>query len=527
VNAAPTGPRGARAALGRALVATGALPLSFAFAAGVATVFAFAPFSLAGLPVLSLALLLLLWQGAAPGQAGGLGLAFGCGLFGTGVPWLVLALHTYGGMAAPLAVIAVGGLVAYLALFPALAGYLGCRWSRPGTVGRLYAAAAAWTLAEWARSFVLTGFPWLSLGYAQLPAGAATPLAAYAPLGGVFLVTLCSAVASVALVAAIDAAGSGTWRRCAAPFATAAAVFGAGVALDRIEWTAPAGATQVSLLQGNVEQERKFDPEFRDRTYALYRELAAASRGRLVVLPESAFPTFADEVPDAVLHEFRQLAAARGGDVLIGLFTAEAPAAGETGFRYYNSVISVGASPPQLYRKRHLVPFGETIPADAIVGAFIRQVLAIPLASQTPGDAGQPPLDIAGQRVAVNICYEDAFGEEIRTQAAGATLLVNVTNDAWYGRSLAAEQHNQIAAMRAREVGRPLLRATNTGITSAIGPDGRELARLPWFERGVLEIEVVGRRGTTPFTRFGDLPAALLALAILVVASVTASRRRD
>ena len=337
--------------------------------------------------------------------------------------------------------------------------------------------------------------------------------------------TLCSALASVALAAAIDAAATGSWRQCVAPIAVEAAVFGAGIALDRIEWTTAADATQVSLVQGNVEQERKFDPEFRDRTYALYGELVAASRGRLVVLPESAFPAFLDEVPDTVLREFRELAAARGGDVLIGLFTVEAPAAGETGFRYFNSVISQGASPPQRYRKRHLVPFGETIPADAIVGAFIRQVLAIPLASQTPGDAGQPSLDLAGQRVAVNICYEDAFGEDIREQAADATLLVNVTNDAWYGRSLAAEQENQGGAVRAGEVGRPLLRATNPGSRSAVGRDGRGLARLPWFGRGVLEGEVVGRRGTTPFVRGGDLPAALLALAILVVASFAGTRR--
>ncbi len=520
MNAVPTAPRRRRDAPGRALRSAGALPLLLAFLLGAATVLAFAPFALAGLPVLTLGLLFVLWWRAPPGQAGWLGFAFGCGLFGTGVPWLVLALHTYGGMAAPLAVVAVAGLCAYLALFPALAGFAGCRWSPPGTLGRLYAVAGAWTLAEWARSFVFTGFPWLALGYAQLPAGAATPLAAYAPLGGVFLVTLGSAVASVAVAAAIDAAATGAWRRGAVAVAVAAAVFGAGTALDRIEWTSPAGTTQVSLVQGNVEQERKFDPEFRDRTYALYRELVAASRGRLVVLPESAFPAFLDEVPDAVLRDFRDLAAARGGDVLIGLFTVDAPAGDETGLRYFNSVISQGASPPQRYRKRHLVPFGETIPADAVVGAFIRQVLAIPLASQTPGEADQPPFELAGQRVAVNICYEDAFGEDIRAQAANATLLVNVTNDAWYGRSLAAEQHNQIAAMRARETGRPLLRATNTGITSAIGPDGRELARLRWFERGVLEIEIVGRQGTTPFVRGGDLPAALLALAMFAIASV-------
>src|SRR5262249_21774157 len=151
--------------------------------------------------------------------------------------------------------------------------------------------------------------------------------------------------------------------------------------------------------------------------------------------------------------------------------------------RYYNSVMSAGVATPQLYRKRHLVPFGETIPLEPVVGWFIRRVLAIPLASQTPGTPDAPAFDVAGQRVAVNICYEAAFGADIRPQAADATLLVNVTNDAWYGRSVAAEQHNQIAAMRALETGRPLLRATNTGITSAFGHDGREIARLPWFTR--------------------------------------------
>ncbi len=179
--------------------------------------------------------------------------------------------------------------------------------------------------------------------------------------------------------------------------------------------------------------------------------------------------------------------------------------------------MTVGTAQPQLYRKRHLVPFGETIPLEPITGWFIRKILAIPIASQARGDADQLPLELAGQRVAVDICYEDAFGAEIRRTAGEATVLVNVTNDAWYGRSLAAMQHNQIASMRAIETGRPLLRATNTGITSAIGHDGREIARLPWFTRGILEIEIVGRQGTTPYVRFGDALCAAIAAALLLV----------
>ncbi len=279
-------------------------------------------------------------------------------------------------------------------------------------------------------------------------------------------------------------------------------------------------------MQGNVLQELKFDPAFRERTFDLYTGLARASRGRLIVLPESAFPIFAGEVPEPVLLDLLRTAEARDGDVLLGLFTLEPPLPGGDEPRYYNSVATLGAAPSQLYRKRHLVPFGETIPLEGVLGPIIRSMLAIPLASQSAGEAEPPPLAVAGQKVAVNICYEDAFGADVRPQAERATILVNVTNDAWYGRSLAAEQHAQIAQMRALETGRPLLRATNTGITSAIAHDGREVARLPWFTRGILEVDVVGRQGATPFVRFGDAPAAALAAAIFALAVGCARRRK-
>jgi apolipoprotein N-acyltransferase len=497
------------------------LPLWFAFVLGIGSVFGFAPFGLAGLPLLALALLFTLWQRAvSPRAAAALGFAFGIGLFGAGVSWIYIALNTFGGMPPPLAALATAGLCAYLALFPAAAGWLATRVTAPGSWLRAAAAAGAWTLAEWARSVVFTGFPWLSLGYAQLPAGGTTPLAGFAPVGGVFLVTLASALVSAALSMAIASFARGATRRGIAWLLALAAVGGAGAAVDRLVWTQPTTSVSVSLLQGNVTQDRKFAPEFRTRTFDLYGELVTQSRGRLIVLPESAFPVFSDEVPDAVLLHIQRAAAVRDGDALVGMFTADPPLPGSGEMRYYNSVLALGAGELQLYRKRHLVPFGETIPADAVVGWVIRNLLSIPLASQTSGAPDQPPLQVAGQRVAVNICYEDAFGADIRTQARDATLLVNVTNDAWYGRSLAAEQHNQIAAMRARETGRPLLRATNTGITSAIGHDGREISRLPWFEPGILEVTIDGRTGSTPYVRYGDTPAALAALALLIAAGL-------
>jgi apolipoprotein N-acyltransferase len=497
-----------------------------AFTAGVATVFGFAPFGAALLPFVTLAMLLLLWQDAAtPRTACVHGLAFGIGLFGAGVSWVYVALNTFGEMPLPLAGIGTAAFCAYLALFPAFAGWCSVRWTAPRTWQRAIAAAGAWTVFEWARSTLFSGFGWLSLGYSQLPG---SPLAGYAPAGGVFAVTLASALTAAALALAIDAFAATATRRGVAFLGSMVALSIGGSALGSLEWTSPTGApVSISLIQGNVTQDLKFDPGFRGRTYELYSELVTASLGRLIVLPESAFPTFAGEVPESVRSHLSRTAVDRGGDVLVGMFTLDPPLPGSDEARYYNSVTTLGTADPQLYRKRHLVPFGETIPFDAVVGWFIRKVLSIPLASQAHGDADQPPLAVAGQKVAVDICYEDAFGADIRSQARDATLLVNATNDAWYGHSLAAQQHDQIAAMRALETGRPLLRATNTGITSAIAHDGREFARLPWFTRGILEVEVIGRQGVTPYVAFGDAPAVAFAALLFAAATLHRRGRRD
>jgi len=500
----------------------GAARALLAAAAGAGTVFGFAPFELPGVPVVTFALLVTLWLHASPRSAAGSGFAFGLGLFGAGSSWVYVAINTFGGMPMPLAATGTAIWTAYLALFPALTGWLAARITAAGSLPRALAAAAIWTLAEMFRGSGYTGFPWLALGYAQLPPdGAASPLAGYASLGGVWLVTLAVTLAGSALALAVEAFAAPARVRAVALLVGGVAIAGGGGVAARIAWTAPAGApVAVSLVQGNVPQDSKFDPNLRDDTFRLYADLMSQSRGRLVVLPESAFPVFADEVPESVLLHLLHTATARNGDVLAGMFTAEPPLPGRAEPRYYNSVVSLGTGDVQLYRKRHLVPFGETIPLEFLVGWFIRSVLAIPLAEQTPGDWTQPPMAVAGQRVAVNICYEDAFGGELRGAAAAATLLVNVTNDAWYGRSLAAVQHNQIAAMRALELGRPLLRATNTGITSAIDHHGREIARLPWFTRGILELEIAGRRGLTPYVRWGDAVTLALAALLLAVAAV-------
>jgi apolipoprotein N-acyltransferase len=504
------------------------MPTRFlALAAGAACVFAFAPFAVPLVNVAVLALLFFLWSGCGtPGRAAGVGFAFGLGLFGAGASWVYIALETFGGMPTPVAVIATAGFVAYLALWPAFAGWLATRCAPSEGLGRLAACAGAFVLCEWLRSWVFTGFPWLSMGYAEIVAGGALPLAGYAPVGGVLLVSLAVSICAACVTGIMLALADAQPRRVVACIGVAALVTFGGAVLLRIEWTQPAGPpVAVSLLQGNVSQADKFDPAFRPRNYELYDNLVRASKGRIVVMPESAYPLFADEIPGSVFLRHADAGRARDGVVLIGLFVAEPPRSAGDGERIYNSVVAMGGPPPQLYRKRHLVPFGESIPLKPIAGWFINKVLAIPLADQTAGPADQAPIDAAGQRLAVNICYEDVFGAELIASAQDATLLVNVTNDAWYGRSVAARQHNQIAAMRALETGRPMLRATNTGITSAIAHDGRTVATLPWFVSGILEIDIAGRTGRTPYLTLADWPAVALSLLLAAVPAVFAWRR--
>jgi apolipoprotein N-acyltransferase len=315
-------------------------------------------------------------------------------------------------------------------------------------------------------------------------------------------------------------------RALGLPVLAVALLLGAGAVLRAIEWTQPRGEPlAVSLLQGNVAQEQKFDPAFRVVTFRLYDDLVAQSRGRLVVLPESAFPMFGHQVPASVVQGLAGVAAQRNGLVLVGLFTAEPPLPGTTDNRYYNTVAALGGEQVALYRKRHLVPFGESIPFKAWLGPLLDRVLAIPLADQARGDADQAPFAVAGHRVATNICYEDAFGSELIGAARRADILVNVTNDAWYGESIAAWQHNQIAAMRALELGRPMLRATNTGVTSYIDARGEVRAELPWFTRGVLEVSLRGREGLTPFVRLGNAVPVLACLALAAGAFLVSRRR--
>ena len=482
--------------------------IAAALVAGALTVAGFAPLAVFPLPFLTLAGLLLIWLRAPAQAAFWAGFAFGVGLFGVGASWVYVSLHDFGMMAAPLAAIGTLAYCTILSLYPAAAGWCLARLVRAPLTAALIAFPAAWTLFEWLRGWVFTGVPWLTLGYSQVD----SPLAGFAPVIGVYGVSYATVLCAGLLV--LVATGS-LKARLAGGVALVFA-FGLGHLLKQIEWTSLQGAPlKVALLQGNIPQDLKFQADRYAMTLSIYKRLIEASEGQLIVLPETAIPRFLDAVDPSYLKDIAKIAAERGADVLIGVPIRD------PGGRYFNSVVSVGASPSQRYDKSHLVPFGEFVPPGF---GWIVKTFAIPLSNFSLGPEHPRPLALAGQRVAPNICWEDAFGEEIIRQLPEATLLVNVSNVAWFGDSLAPAQHLQISRMRALETGRTMLRATNTGMTAIIDPRGRVVARLTQFSEGVLEGEVRGYAGASPYVKVGNTPIVLTCIALL--AALVFIRRR-
>lgn len=490
--------------------------LLFSLAAGAVTVGGFAPFNLYPLALVGLVILFWQWHYATSVRTGfSTGFVFGLGLFGAGVSWIYISLHQFGGMPAWLAALATLLFCAFLALFPAAAGALFIHLRRRASA-LLWLAPALWIMQEWVRGWIFTGFPWLALGYSQVPN---SPLAGYAPLVGAYGVSYLLAMVAGLLVWSV--AHRSLRPQLAWGISGIILLLGAGWALRIPAWTTPTGApTSVSLVQGNIPQEMKWRPEKTAQTLERYAQLIAAHPAQLIVLPETAFPLFEDELPPVYREMLVQFGRKNSGDIIAGLPTGSPSGA------YYNSVLSFGAAPTQAYHKFHLVPFGEYIPMKPLWG-WIIEVLHIPLSDFARGSTTQRPLLVGGQSVAMNICYEDVFGEEIIRQLPEASVLANVSNVAWFGDSLALWQHGQISQMRALESGRMMLRATNTGLTALIDQKGVMLAHLPPYREGVLQGKVTGFAGSTPYTRWGNAPVLVTGGVSLALAVLQLFRRRS
>jgi len=484
--------------------------------AGLLMVPAFAPFDLFWLAPLSLLALLILIHHCTPRQALAIGYVFGLGCFGAGVYWVYISMHTFGGAPAPLAAVMTVALIACLAIYPALVAWLLVRfWPSASATRHLLAFPALWTLAEWLRSWLFSGFGWLSTGYSQLD----TPLAGFAPVGGVLLLSLLVAL-SAGLIWQLWHWRHRLWLSGVA-LLLLILVWAGGALLERVQWSQPAGdPLSVALVQGNVPQDKKWLPEMRRPTLERYRDLTLEHLGRdLIVWPEAALPVLFNHVADEYLEELNQALARYGSDLLMGILVRDYARDAE-----YNTILAMG-EPYQFYTKHHLVPFGEFFP----VPAFVRRQMALlnlPYTGFERGSPRQPPLRVAGIRIAASICYEDIFGAWFAGTVVNADMLVNVSNDAWFGDSIAPAQHLQIARMRALENGRWMLRATNTGITAIIDHRGRVVRAKQQFETGVLTGEAYPYQGMTPYTRRGDLPLLLVMFVALAVAGGLAVKRQ-
>jgi len=474
---------------------------------GAFSVLGFAPFYFYPISILSLIGLFYFWHvDDTPKQAAFTGFVYGLGLFGTGIYWIYISLHTYGGMPGIMAGFSTFVLAAFLSLFPAAVGALGKRISSNQKNIIWIAVPILWALADWVRSWIFTGFPWLTVGYSQLPY---SPLAGYIPIVGVYGVSFITVFVASLISFSFAKNTAKVWRRSA--LAALLLIVITGGLLKLVEWTTPVGKPlNVSLLQGNIEQSMKWAPEIAERTFNQYLTMAEASTAKLIVLPETAMPVLSNELPLSVGTRLQQHAIKNQGDILVGMVEREN---GE----YFNSVLSFGSAETAVYRKSHLVPFGEFIPFKLAFGWIYRDWLNMPLSDLSRGSIYQQPMHVAGEKVAVNICYEDVFGEEIIRQLPAATLLVNVSNDAWYGTSYAADQHMQFSQARALETGRMMLRATNTGATAIIDPKGHITAHAPHFVQATLNGTAQGYAGSTPYVRWGNWPFVTFSLGLILL----------
>lgn len=475
-------------------------------AAGALTVLAFAPFGWYPLGILALALWYRCLRGR-DGRGGFLhGWLYGVGLLGAGVSWIRISLNEFANLPAIAANAMMVLFVVAMALYYGLAGWLIARLQAgPRRVGHDWAGPvlllpAVWVLTEWLRSWLLTGFPWLLLGNTQID----SPLAGWAPVLGVYGLSLLAALSAGLLWLA------SAERRARLPALIALALIWAGGGLLRTaEWTQPAGAPfTVALVQANVAPSLKWRPEALEPNLEAHLKLTREHFGAgLIVWPETAIPRFLHEVRRPLIAPLAERARAEGSEVLVGVPIMEDDR------RYYNGLISIGTAEDSYY-KRHLVPFGEYLPLGGLIGPLI-DWFDVPMSSFSPGSADRPLLRVGEHLAGASICYEDVFPDEVRQALPEAAYLINVSNDAWFGDSLAPAQHLEFARLRALENGRYLVRATNTGISAVIDQHGRVTASLPIFERGALVGKVRPMRGRTPFSRFGSLVPMALALGML------------
>lgn len=457
---------------------------------GVLMSLAFAPYDYSYLIFLPLFFLYQAWSSCTVKRSVGIGYLFGLGLYGSGVWWVYISIHDFGGADPISASLLTMLLVGVWSSFSALNGFCIAKILRLQHVAmRISLSALAWVLIEYfSGNVILNGFPWLEIAYSQLQ----TPLVGYAPVIGVYGLGFLLAISAFLWVEAAR-------RKLAFKHVLILLLmWPIGAGLKMIHWTEVIGSpVKITLVQGNISQDQKWLPDQKINTLRLYKELTVQNwDSQVIIWPETAIPAFFSQVDEFYLRPLRNEARQHQTDLVVSLLTE-----GEEK-QYYNSVMALGES-VGVYQKIHLLPFGEYLPLQPLSG-WILDVMHIPLGDFTAGSDKQTLLKAGGYPFTTTICYEDAFGEQVSRQIAESAYIVNVTNDAWFGLSSEPFQHMQMAQMRAVETGRYLVRATNTGLTGFIAPDGRIIKQAPLFSATTLTDTILPMAGLTPYARFGD-----------------------
>jgi apolipoprotein N-acyltransferase len=471
--------------------------------AGLLLTLAFEPFGYWLFSFISLAFLFASWQVLSPIRSAVRGFLFGLGYFGTGVSWVFVSVHEFGHASIVVSFIVTLFFVSVWASFVGLTGYAaGCAF---GFLKRpvFFINSSLWILVEYFRgTWFLNGFPWLQIAYSQTD----SVLAGYAPVLGVYGLGFIVALIAECLISPLTILKQGT--KCFLFFTLCMG----GITLKFYEWTYSVGnEIQVSLVQGNIPQDKKWELSNRDVTLKKYRGLTQQNwQSEIVIWPETAIPAYYSEVKDGFLSLLQNEAIHNKTDIILSL-----PVKEENGDKF-NAVMVLGKK-PGFYRKNHLLPFGEYLPLQPLSGYIFDRLDLSGLGRLTSGGDQQKMLKAGGYSFMTSICYEDTFGNEQRKGLPDAAFLVNVTNDAWFGNSIEPHQHLQIARMRAMETGRYLLRATNTGVSAIVNPNGHIIATAPQFETAVITGKILPMGGMTPYARLGDVPIIIGILLTLMI----------
>lgn len=476
---------------------------------GLSLPFAFAPFGWFWLAWFTPALLLWQLDGLSAKGAWQQGFSLGLGLFGFGIYWIFISISQHSATPWLIALLLTGLLVAYMALFPALACYLLQRgFAHRSALTRVFAFSALWVGSEWLRGWLFTGFPWMNLGYSQTSG----PLAGYFAIGGIHLVGLLVLVLSCSLV---HARKHPTW------LALPLTILALGWGLLRLDWTHDAGpALSLAAIQGNIPQDDKWLVTERGKTIRHYQQLTEPYWGKtdLIIWPEAAIPAFPQEI-DWLLSDLDAQAREHQQAFITGIPTFKPPES------YYNSIMVLGQG-DGLYHKHHLVPFGEYVPFEASLRR-LGGIFDLAMSSFSAGNAQQDPFRLKGVKVAAATCYEVAYSNQVRENLQHSHWLLTLSNDTWFGDSIGPHQHLQLVSARALENGRPVVRVTNNGITAIINSRGQIQQQIPQFMATSLQAEIQGRQGSTPFSLFGPIPIlVLLGLILLSCLAGTDTRRQ-